>query len=84
MKKAGKKALRQSKKREAFNRKMKVNLEYLIKKCRMAAAKKNKKEAQNLYKNAVKSLDKAAQKKIIKKNTAARLKSRLAKQINAL
>lgn len=84
MKKAGLKALRQSKKKEAFNDKIKANLEYFIKKCRQAIASKNKKEAQNLYKTAVKSLDKATQKKILKKNTAARLKSRLAQKINAL
>ena len=34
-------------------------------------------EAQELLKKAIKALDKAAQKKVIKKNTAARKKSRL-------
>ena len=34
-------------------------------------------EAQELLKAAIKALDKAAQKKVIKKNTAARKKSRL-------
>ena len=34
-------------------------------------------EAQDMLKKAIKALDKAAQKKVIKKNTAARKKSRL-------
>ncbi|MBP7060534.1 MAG: 30S ribosomal protein S20, partial [Candidatus Moranbacteria bacterium] len=34
-------------------------------------------EAQEQLKKAIKALDKAAQKKVIKKNTAARKKSRL-------
>lgn len=48
-----------------------------IKKTREAVVQGDAKEAQVWLKTAIKSLDKAAQKKIIKKNTAARKKSRL-------
>ena len=48
-----------------------------IKKTREAVTAGNIDEAQGTLKKAIKALDKAAQKKIIKKNTAARKKSRL-------
>ncbi len=48
-----------------------------IKKTREAVNASNVSEAQEWLKKASKALDKAAQKKIIKKNTAARKKSRL-------
>ena len=48
-----------------------------IKKTREAVNVSNVSEAQEWLKKASKALDKAAQKKIIKKNTAARKKSRL-------
>lgn len=48
-----------------------------IKKTREALDTDNVSEAQEWLKKASKALDKAAQKKIIKKNTAARKKSRL-------
>ena len=41
-------------------------------------------EAQELLKKAIKALDKAAQKKVIKKNTAARKKSRLNAEVKKL
>jgi small subunit ribosomal protein S20 len=84
IKKAAKKAVRQAIKREILNKKVKNNLEYLIKKCRRAVETKKKKDAHNFYQTAAKALDKAVQKKIIKKNTASRLKSRLARKVNAL
>ena len=56
-----------------------------IKKTREAVSSGKMEEASQWLKAAVKSLDKAAQKKIIKKNTAARKKSRLNKFVkNAL
>jgi small subunit ribosomal protein S20 len=48
-----------------------------VKKTREAVGAKKMDEAQEWLKKAIKALDKAAQKKIIKKNTAARTKSRL-------
>lgn len=48
-----------------------------IKKTREAVSAGKVKEAQEELKKAIKALDKASQKKVIKKNTAARKKSRL-------
>ena len=48
-----------------------------IKKTREALSADNIADAQEWLKKATKAIDKAAQKKIIKKNTAARKKSRL-------
>lgn len=48
-----------------------------IKKTREAVKADDAKSAQEELKRAIKSLDKAAEKNIIKKNTAARKKSRL-------
>lgn len=48
-----------------------------IKKTTEAAAAGNVKDAMEFLKKAMKALDKASQKKVIKKNAAARKKSRL-------
>lgn len=74
------KALRQGKKRAERNKKIKVDLKTTIKKSRKAMASGDKKKAGKLVSEAVKLLDKAAQKKVIKKNNAARRKSRLVRQ----
>lgn len=52
-----------------------------IKKTREAVAAGNTEEAQKWLKVAIKALDKATEKNIIKKNTAARRKSRLNKLV---
>jgi len=57
-------------------------LKTAIKKCKEAIAK-NEASAADTYKKATEALDKAAAKKLIHKNTAARRKSRLAKALNA-
>jgi len=71
--------LRQIKKLTAKNLKIKGDLKTLIKKTRQALAVKKIDQAKELISKAIKSLDRAAQKKIIKKNTAARRKSQLMK-----
>jgi len=48
------------------------------------AIKKTREDAQKWLKAAIKALDKAAQKDVIKKNTAARKKSRLNKTVKAV
>lgn len=55
-----------------------------IKKTNDAVAKGDVAEAQKWLKAAQKALDKAAQKDVIKKNTAARKKSRLNAQVKKL
>ena len=71
--------MRQIKKLTAKNLKIKGDLKTLIKKTRQALAVKKIDQAKELISKAIKSLDRAAQKKIIKKNTAARRKSQLMK-----
>ena len=80
-KRQSEKALRQSIKRAKRNRLIHGNIKTLIKKSRKSiVAKEN--ETADLIKKTVKALDKAAQKGLIKKNTAARKKSRLMKAFN--
>ncbi len=84
IKKAAFKALRQSKKRAARNKKIKEELKMLLKKSRKLIEAKKIDEAKEAVKNAVKMFDRAVTKGIIKRNTAARKKSRLMKRLNVL
>jgi small subunit ribosomal protein S20 len=59
------------------NKKVKGTFRGAIKKTREAVKGGKTEDMQKWLKVAIKSLDKAAQKKVIKKNTAARKKSRL-------
>ncbi len=78
IKQQSKKALRQNIKRAKRNLAVKEDIKTLIKKIRKAIdAKKGQKEIEALLKEVQKKMDKAAQKKIFKKNYAARKLSRL-------
>jgi small subunit ribosomal protein S20 len=70
-------------KRRTFNNAIEENIKDLIKKSRRAI-EANDGKAGELVRQAMKALDKAAQKGVIKKNTAARRKSRLQKRLNAI
>lgn len=82
IKKAAAKALKQSRKKAAVNKVKKDEIAFILKKFRKALEANKLDEAKDWLKKAVKGLDKAAQKRIIKKNTAARKKSRLNKSLN--
>jgi small subunit ribosomal protein S20 len=82
--KAAFKALRQNKKRRERNLKVKNNLRHLLKQSRKSFEARDKNKAQELAKKLIVALDKAAQKKVIKKNRASRLKSRMMKKLNSL
>lgn len=84
IKKNAMKALRQAKKRTLRNAKVKDGIAFLRRSVRKALEAKEVKTAEDLAKSLVKSLDKAVQNNVLKKNTGSRLKSRLAKKINAL
>lgn len=84
IKKASFKSLRQSKKRAVRNRRTKEALKKTIKASRQFIADKKIKEAKEEVLKSIKALDRAAEKGIIKKNTAARKKSRLMKKLNGL
>ncbi|TAK95272.1 30S ribosomal protein S20 [Patescibacteria group bacterium] len=66
------------------NRKVTGVVKNAIKKTREAVKAGDKEAARKWLAVAMKSLDKASQKKIVKKNTAARKKSRLNKAVKAL
>lgn len=84
IKPSAKKALRQSIKRAKRNKKVKEHIKFLVKKFRKASEKKSLQEAQEFLVKAKSAIDKAVQKGILKKNTAARKKSRMMKRFHQL
>jgi len=82
-KKSAAKELRKSAKRAIRNYKVKKAIKDAVKNSRRLIESKEKQAAETV-KAAIKLLDKAAAKKIIKKNAAARKKSRLMKKLNLL
>ncbi|HVA47056.1 MAG TPA: 30S ribosomal protein S20 [Pirellulales bacterium] len=81
--KSAKKRLRQNLGRRTRNRAAKATLRTLVKKVRSALADGNAMQAQEQYRVAAKKLDQAASRRIIHRNAAARLKSRLSAAIKA-
>ncbi len=73
--------MRQSIKRKAKNLISRNKLKNLLRQERLLISQKNMEEAKKLLSQVFKSLDKAAKTGLIKANTAARRKSRLAKAI---
>ncbi len=84
IKKASFKDLRQSKKRMARNLKIKNSLKKNLKGAQKLLETKKINEAQKIIKQAIKEIDRAISKGIIKKNTGGRKKSRLMKKLNSL
>ncbi|OGY44536.1 MAG: 30S ribosomal protein S20 [Candidatus Buchananbacteria bacterium RIFCSPHIGHO2_01_FULL_39_14] len=78
------KALRQNRKSFLRHQKVRSDLVALIRRVRKAISLKDEVGAQKWLNEAIKRLDKAVQKGMIKKNTAARRKSRLTRAVNAL
>jgi small subunit ribosomal protein S20 len=74
---SAKKALRASKKKKVFNLRRKNEMQSVIKQYKKLVASKKTEEAQKLIPKLQKAIDKAAKRGVIKKNTAARKKSRL-------
>ncbi len=81
--KSAKKALRQTEKRNARNRAAKKAIKLQIKKLQAAVTEGTPEQKLAEFKAAVKKLDKAAAKRKIHPNTAARRKSQLARALNA-
>ena len=84
IKKSAKKYVKVSAKKQAGNVHVKKMMRELIKKVRDEIKNEDWKKAKESLLAAVKAIDRASQKKVIKKNTAARKKSRLVKAVKNL
>ncbi len=82
--KSAEKRVRQSEKRNTVNRSNRSKLRTQIKKIRAAIAGSDQSQSQELLNPTISVIDKAVNKGIIHKNTAARYKSRLTKHVNQL
>jgi len=78
---SAKKALRGSKRKQVFNARKKDQVYKTVKKFKKLVAGKSLAEAEKMFPQIQKALDKAAKTGYIKKNTAARKKARLAKMV---
>ena len=78
------KRARQTDRRTATNRNNTSRLRTSMRLMREAIAKGEKAAAENTYRETVSALDKAIQKGVLHKNTAARYKSRLSARVRGL
>ncbi|MBI2108972.1 MAG: 30S ribosomal protein S20 [Parcubacteria group bacterium] len=79
---SAKKALRVSKQKKVFNDRRRRHMRSTIKEVRDLIVAKKLSEAKTLLPKAYAAIDKAAKRGVIKKNTAARKKSRLTILVN--
>lgn len=84
IKKAAKKYVRVTERKTEKNRKLKGAYRSAMKYTREAIAKADNAVATEYLKKSIKALDKAVEKNVMHKNTAARKKSRLNKAVKAL
>ena len=82
--KSAEKRVRQTLKRNEINRSNRSKLRTSIKKLRAAVASHDKNGGVELLNPTISLIDKAVNKGVIHKNTAARYKSRLTKHVNEL
>jgi small subunit ribosomal protein S20 len=81
---SAKKRVRQNEKRRTINRARKSQVKTQVKHLEAALSQGDVEAAATQFQVVVKKLDKVASTSTMHKNTAARKKSRLAKQLNAL
>lgn len=79
---SAKKALRQSRRRHGRNVKRKRAAKEALKRITYLVSTGKRQEASALLPAAYKAIDKAARRNVIKKNTASRKKSRIARLLN--
>ena len=77
IKKSAKKYMRVTERKTVKNRKIKGQFKTAIKNTKESISSGEMDKAQEALKKSMKALDKAAQKKVLSKNTVARMKSRL-------
>ena len=78
------KSVRETERRTEFNRKSKSRLRHKIRLLRRALAEKDAQKAGGLLARTFSLIDRAAKSGIVKKNTAARYKSKLHLRVKAL
>ena len=78
------KRVRQEERRTEFNRQNKTRLRHSIRAMRKALTAKNASTANELLSKTFSVIDRSARSGIIKRNTAARYKSRIHKRVKAL
>jgi len=81
---SAKKRVKQDTKRRTLNREQRSELRTQVKKLRAAVAAGDAEASRQELRRTVKALDQAAAKGLIHKNTAARVKSRLTRSVNAV
>lgn len=81
---SAKKALRQNKKRKTHNLEYKNKVKSLVKKALIFARENKTDELKQMIPSLYKAVDKAVKIGVLKKNTAARKKSRIARKLAAL
>ena len=82
--KSAEKRVRQNAKRNEINRSNRSKLRTQIKKLRIALADSDKGESNALLNPTISVIDRAVNKGVIHRNTAARYKSRLTRHVNEL
>ncbi len=82
--KSAEKRVRQNEKRRAINRSNRSSLRTQIKKLRAALAHNDKNQSQELLNPTISLIDKAVNKGVLHRNTAARYKSRLTSHVGNL
>ena len=82
--KSAKKALRQNRRKRVFNLRRIKKMKSTIKETEKLVKEKKKEESNQLLSKAYKAIDKAVKKGILKKNTASRKKSHLARIIGKI
>lgn len=78
------KRARSTERKALANNMIKSEVKTIIKKFELAIEEKDKKAAEELYKQAIQKIDSAESKNIFKRNTAARKKSYLTRNLNEL
>lgn len=83
IKESAKKNLRKSLRRKKINLRRKEAIKDVVKKLKKSVKDKNKEGAHSFMPSVFKAYDKAAKTGVIKKNTAARKKSRMSRMVNS-
>lgn len=81
---SAKKAMRSGEKQRVFNLRRKRTMKDVMKSARELISKGDKKAAAEILPTLYKAVDKAAKRGVIKKNTAARKKSRITRAVDGI